>query len=101
MDYTLVTAIGLRVHPNRLGQLRLPEGGYGRDLQGRWLVRPPLCDTVALAPSDVMEFTNDTLSCLRPILGRGVAHAATWRLDRGVWTCEEAQQQAEANLKEQ
>ena len=90
MNYQLITALGLRVYPNHLGQLRLPEGGYGRERNGKWLLRPPACDTVELAAERVLEHQDGTVS----VHGRIDALDAVstgWTLERGVWTSLDAQ----------
>ena len=92
MKYELFKAIGLPVFPNKLGELRLPAGGYGRDLRGRWWVRPPDCHMGDLDDLVVDEHPDGTVTVRESIDGRefGAGH---WRLERGVWTSLEAQRQ--------
>lgn len=89
MMYELLTALGLRVYPNKLGELRLPEGGYGRALNDRWFVRPPGCDMGPLDEHAVTEHADGTITVAESIDGtaEGQGH---WRLERGVWTSLEA-----------
>lgn len=91
VKYELLSAVGLRVFPNRLGQLRLPEGGYGQDLSGKWFVRPPNCDMGDLDGHVVVEHSDGTITVGESIDGVefGQGH---WRLERGVWTSLDAQQ---------
>mgnify|MGYP001564361404 CR=1 FL=1 len=91
MKYELLTAVGLRVFPNGLGQLRLPEGGFGRDLSGKWFVRPPGCDMGDLDSFHVEEHADGTISVEESIDGRDDLQGH-WRLERGVWTSIETAQ---------
>ena len=54
---------GQRVWPNLYGRLRLPEGGYGMDMSGRWFVRPPEANTMPIngtpVTADVDFFSNE------------------------------------------
>ena len=91
MNYLLLTALGLRVYPNQWGQLRLPEGGFGQERNGRWLLRPPTCDTVGLAPEAITEHPDGTISALRRIKSKGVSFT-NWELRKGVWINLDAQE---------
>lgn len=80
-----MTSLGQRVYPNKIGQLRLPAGGYGRDLSGVWWVRPPGCDMGQLDGHVVLEHEDETITVGESIDGSecGQGH---WQLERGVWT---------------
>lgn len=49
---------GQRIFPNKFGFLRLPEGGFGKDLKGRWWMRSPRGDAQIVAHNDVQECTD-------------------------------------------
>ena len=51
-----------RVYPNKYGRLRLPTGSYGRDLRGRWWLRPLHSDSAALRDADVFEHQDGTIT---------------------------------------
>lgn len=74
--------IGTRVFPNGYGQLRLPDGGYAKDLRGRWWVRPPGCNMIGLKPFafTIVEHPDSTISVSEVINTDG-----HWRLDKGIW----------------
>ena len=91
MKYELLTAVGLRVYPNKLGELRMPEGGFGRDMRGKWFVRPPGCDMGDLDGHRVEEHPDGTVTVAESIDGRD-AFQGHWRLTRGVWTSLETAQ---------
>lgn len=80
-----MNTVGIRVFPNKLGQLRLPEGGYGQDLQGTWWVRPPGCNMGDLDGHVVVEHDDGTVTVVESIDGTecGQGH---WKLECGVWT---------------
>lgn len=70
-------AVGQRVWPTKYGFLRLPDGGYGQDMQGKWWVRPPGRNTTLLTGcSKVVEHLDETLSTVL---------SGYWRLEKGVW----------------
>jgi hypothetical protein len=78
--------IGQRIFPDKYGHLRLPEGGYGRDLRGRWFCRPPRCNTGSLQKHDVIEHADGTITVTPSILI--TQHPLPqWHgfLERGVW----------------
>lgn len=80
-----MTTIGSRIFPNRFGLLRLPHGGYGRDLKGRWWVRPPGEDAYQICGETVVEHPNGTITVAEGINGHGVI------LLQGVWRMTEEQ----------
>lgn len=53
---------GQRVHPDKFGQLRLPAGGYGCDLRGRWWLRPAGADARPVAGVDVRPHADGTIT---------------------------------------
>lgn len=71
--------IGARIRPNKFGLLRLPDGGYGRDIKGRWWVRPPGQDSYQVEGENVYEHEDSTITVRTQINGHGVF------LERGVW----------------
>lgn len=73
--------IGQRIFPHKFGQLLLPEGGFGKNLRGRWKARPPGEDERALEQRDVDEHPDGTITC-RSVINGG---ARCWRLERGIW----------------
>lgn len=64
---------GERVWPNKFGQLKLPEGGYGLDLKRRWWIRPAAVNAFSLAPHDVTEHPNGTITV------SGFINQGAWR----------------------
>lgn len=96
MKYELFKAIGLRVEPTALGEMRLPEGGYGKDLKGKWKARPPGGDVCALTHHHVTEHADGTVTVTEPIKGGSrveTCGVGPWRLEKGVWTSLEAEKQ--------
>lgn len=71
---------GQRVYPNKFGKLRLPEGGYGRDLRGRWMARPPRGNLVGLKLECVLEHSDGTVTVIGEIL-----NGVTYLLENGNW----------------
>jgi hypothetical protein len=53
---------GERYYPNKFGVLRLPEGGYGVDLCGRWWFRPRFSNTLGIPSKDVREHGDGTIT---------------------------------------
>ena len=66
-------AQGARVWPNKFGLLRLPERGYGRDLGGRWWLRPEAANARTVHPHDVLEHRDGTITV------SGYLHNGEWR----------------------
>lgn len=71
--------IGERIFPDRFGKLRLPEGGFGRDLRGQWWVRPPGEDSLKVDGKEIIEHADGTISVPTGINGHGLL------LERGSW----------------
>lgn len=76
--------IGERIFPDRYGHLRLPNGGFGRDLRGRWWGRPPGEDSRVLEQFSVIEHADGTLTFQGLINGGDLC----FRLERGIWEIE-------------
>lgn len=75
--------IGIRLFPHKFGGLQLPEGGYGRDLRGRWWCRPPGESLRRpLEGPDVIEHADGTVSFRGKINGGLLCFG----LERGIWT---------------
>lgn len=74
---------GIRVFPNKFGFLRLPEGGYGRDMDGKWWCRPPEASTQRLKNYVIEEHEDDSVTIAKPINSGGGVKAFT--LEHGVW----------------
>ena len=74
---------GVRRYPNKYGFLRLPDGGYGRDLAGRWWCRPPGARTRDLRHHLVEEHLDESVTVAPEIKSGNGAGAFT--LERGVW----------------
>ena len=72
--------IGERVFPNKWGHLRLPECGYGRDLQNRWWIRPLGEDRRQVPAALVTEHADGTIT-----VTEGVNGSTRLILQRGVW----------------
>jgi hypothetical protein len=79
--------IGERVFTDRFGKLRLPEGGFGRDLRGQWWVRPPGEDSLKVDGKSVVEHTDGTITVYAGINGHGLL------LEHGVWKLEKERPQ--------
>lgn len=74
--------IGERRFPNKFGGLRLPEGGFGKDLRGRWWARTPDgSDMVKLPEGSIMEYPDATITSRFPIQNGG----AEFILTKGIW----------------
>src|SRR3990167_9780026 len=74
--------VGTRVWPNKYGFLRLPDGGYGRDMRGVWWCRPPGADSRSLNGGvRVMEHNDETIT----------TSACGCILTSGVWIREQGQ----------
>ena len=73
--------IGQRLFPHKFGGMILPSGGFGRDLRGRWWVRPPGENARSIDPSLIEEHADGTITVRAPV--NGGAHC--YRLARGVW----------------
>ena len=74
--------IGERVFPNKYGGLTLHEGGYARDLRGRWWCRPP--GESARRPLDgkvIHEHADGTVT-VRGMINGGLR---AFTLQAGVW----------------
>ena len=76
---------GVRLYPNKFGDLRLPDGGYGRDMSGRWFCRPPGANTVELKYHEVEEHPDGGVTVL-PVINSGNG-AGVFTLRGGVWKC--------------
>ncbi len=75
--------VGVRVYPDAAtNDLRMPDGGYGRNSDGTWLVRPPGAHTGALDGHAVTEHEDGTITVSPSIDGEGF-HG---HLINGVWT---------------
>ena len=75
--------IGERRFPTQYGTLQLEEGGYGRDLKGRWFARAPGESLRRpINPKMVVEHPDATIT-VRGVLNGGLRCFA---LERGVWT---------------
>jgi hypothetical protein len=75
--------IGERLFPHKYGGLALSEGAYGRDLRGRWWVRPPGESLRRpLEAVRVVEHPDGTIT-FRGVVNGGLSCFA---LERGVWT---------------
>lgn len=70
---------GQRIDPNKFGLLRLPAGGYGKDMKGHWWVRPPGSDAYQLESENVQEHDDGTITVTTQINGHGIF------LERGFW----------------
>lgn len=75
--------MGQRVDPDRYGYLRLPEGGFGRDIGGRWWVRPPSANMVRLNGHEVEEHPGGAIT-VRPSI-EVAERGAAFRLENGIW----------------
>ena len=74
---------GVRRFPDKFGFLRLPEGGYGRDMTRRWWVRPPGANMRELRHHTVEEHSDGNITVMQRIdSGNG---AGIFRLENGVW----------------
>ena len=73
--------IGIRLFPTKYGDLRLPEGAYGRDLRGRWWARAP--GESERRRLNVVEEHADGTVTVRGVINGGLSCFA---LERGVWT---------------
>lgn len=71
--------IGERRFPTKYGKLFLPEGGYGKDMRGRWWVRPVGENMVPVDNKKVVEHQDGTVTIFEGINGNGLV------LERGVW----------------
>lgn len=69
--------IGERLYPNLYGKLRLPEGGYGQDMKGKWWGRPPGGDMQPM--HSVHEHEDGSVTAVAGLNGHQL------RLQRGVW----------------
>lgn len=70
---------GERVYPHMFGRLRLREGQYGKDLKGRWYVRP-VGEKKQFEVYSVTEHDDKTITVLSKINGHGLI------LMRGTWS---------------
>lgn len=74
---------GIRIFPNKFGFLRLPEGGYGKDMNKRWWCRPPGAHMRDLRNHRVEEHVDGCITVVQPIdSGNG---AGVFTLKQGVW----------------
>lgn len=69
----MAVAVGTRVFPNKFGALKLPEGGFGRDLRSRWWIRPLGGNAVTVAAHDVIEHPDETITV------SGFINQGAWR----------------------
>ena len=74
--------IGARHFPTRYGDLPLPEGGFGKDLRGRWWCRPPGENRQLLEGRVIVEHADGTVT-VRGVINGGLSRFA---LEHGVWT---------------
>lgn len=73
---------GVRVWPHEITGIRsFPEGGYGKDHEGAWMVRPPGSHLGALDGHEVVEHDDGTITVTPSIMGEGF-HG---HLVKGVW----------------
>lgn len=73
---------GQRIFPNKYGFLRLPEGGYGQDMSGRWWVRPPGANAMIIEPHFVLVHTDQSISISDTVRVDGQFCGS---LKRGTW----------------
>ena len=73
---------GVRRYHDKYGFLRLPEGGYGRDVSGRWWGRPPGADTLDLSRYAVIEHKDESVTVKSVILSNG---SGSYTLKNGLW----------------
>jgi hypothetical protein len=74
---------GIRLYPNKYGFLRLPEGGYGKDMNGRWWCRPPGAHMQDLRHHKVEEHLDGGITVAPQIeTGNG---AGSFTLEQGIW----------------
>ncbi len=74
---------GTRFYPNKYGFLRLPDGGYGKDMSGKWWCRPPGAHMQPLFHHMVREYADGTVTVSQQIKsGNGFS---TFMLERGLW----------------
>ncbi len=74
--------IGERMFPTKYGDLPLPEGGYGRDLRGRWWCRPPGESVRWPLDAKMLIEHADGTATVRGTLGGGLS---LFTLINGVW----------------
>ncbi len=74
---------GIRRFHDKYGFLRLPVGGYGKDVSGKWWCRPPGADTTDLSHHTVEEHLDGCVT-VTPQIDSGNG-AGVFRLDRGFW----------------
>ena len=77
--------LGIRRYPNKFGDLRLPDGGYGQDMLGRWWCRPPGANTLDLRYHMVREHADGCVTVM-PVINSGNG-AGVFTLRGGVWNC--------------
>ena len=75
--------IGERRFPSKFGGLALPEGGYGRDLRGRWWARPPGENLRRALDQRVVEEHADGTVTVRGLINGGTT---CFTLKSGYWT---------------
>lgn len=54
--------LGVRRYPDKFGFLRLPDGGYGQDMSGRWWCRPPSGNKILLPLNIVIVNQDETIT---------------------------------------
>jgi hypothetical protein len=77
---------GRRVYLDEDGLLTLAEGDYGREANGRWVVRPPGQPAGELFEHQVEEHEDGTITVSPSIMLR-LGTGRNWHgyLERGVW----------------
>lgn len=78
--------VGQRVFSNKFGLLRLPEGGYGRDMRRMWWCRPPGGNAVTVTSDLVNEHDDGTIT-VTVAIGNPLELNGTPKffLDHGIW----------------
>lgn len=74
--------IGTRIFPHKFGGLLLLEGGFGRDLRGRWWARPPGENSRVLQQEHVVEHADGMITYRARINGG----TQCFNLYCGVWS---------------
>lgn len=75
--------IGIRLYPNKFGDLRLPDAGYGQDMAGKWWCRPPGANTLELKHHVVEEHLDGCVT-VTPVINSGNG-VGVFSLRGGVW----------------
>ena len=74
---------GIRRYHDKFGFLRLPDGGYGQDISGKWYCRPPEANTFDLRSHTVMELVDGRATVTQVIVS---SVGSQFNLDRGMWS---------------